>query len=72
MRDLSPGDKIEVRFATHDGYIWNPAVVMTVLEHKITVAYPDGKSHDLKRGGTMHYRRMPNASVPVGIQSSSK
>ncbi|QIG67699.1 hypothetical protein EVB51_082 [Rhizobium phage RHph_Y17] len=62
MKDLAPGDKIEVRFATHDGYIWNPAVVSEVREHKFCVAYPDGKLHVLERG-TNHYRRPHNGAV---------
>lgn len=62
MRDLNPGDKVEIRTATHDGYIWNPAVVVAASEHKIRVAYPSGRPHDLNRG-TTHYRRPQSGAV---------
>lgn len=49
MSDLSRGDPIEVRRVTHDGYIWVPAVVVSVADHKIGVALPSGTRIDLER-----------------------
>lgn len=60
MTDLSRGDPIEVRKATHDGYIWIPAVVVSVEEHAIGVAYASGMRHVLERG-KQHYRRPQRA-----------
>lgn len=52
-KNISIGDPVEVKFATHDGPIWNPATVVAVLPHEITVAYADGRRQALLRGEGM-------------------
>lgn len=37
MPDINPGDHIEIAFTTHDGTIWNPALVVRVQHDRIVV-----------------------------------
>lgn len=70
MLPVSPypavGDQIEVRFATHDGYIWNAATVTYMDGFKLKAAYPNGKSvfllHDKGQ-----YRVAPNSRDPDDV-----
>ena len=43
------GDEVEVRFATHDGYLWHPARILHVNADHVEVEYASG-----------HRRRMTN------------
>jgi hypothetical protein len=47
IEQFKSGDPIEVRFATHDGYIWNRAEVLYVDHKFIAVAYPSGTGQAL-------------------------
>lgn len=41
-RRLRKGDDVEIKFATHDGYIWLLATVVYVNADGMTVQYPSG------------------------------
>lgn len=62
-KNISIGDPVEVKFATHDGPIWHPATVVAVLPHEITVAYADGQRHAVLRDEGMF--RLPRHTQPV-------
>lgn len=57
---FSIGDPIEVRFATHDGYIWNLAHVVSVNHSHIFVATADNRRVPIFRGSG-DYRRPQEA-----------
>lgn len=50
------GDPVEVRFATHDGYLWRPATVTFADAAQLCVAYAGGKREALPHGQG-RYRR---------------
>jgi len=54
---FGPGEPIETLMITQDGtQLWVPAVVVSIADHQIGVAYSDGRRQMIKRG-TKHYRR---------------
>jgi len=61
---LKAGDPVEVRFTTHDGYIWKYARVIFVDDQSISVEHRGGF-----REGFLHddgRLRVPKSTQPIG------
>ncbi|TCU34038.1 hypothetical protein [Rhizobium azibense] len=62
LRNLQRKDEIEVRFATHDGYLWHRAVVMHIDADFIHARYASGHPVKIDRRDDEMYR-LPKGKV---------
>jgi hypothetical protein len=51
------GDRIEIRYPTHDGYIWNPGTVAFAGDRFLGVDLPDGARKVVALRRQDEYRR---------------